>query len=721
MYASFSRLLGFVTVKENETHIIINGIPGLRFSKDIYNVWKTNKISSNLFTSISKSTVKFPKFYAIEVLFIIETLMEGRRSFTGRRTLEKVANELVKSTWLHNIGGLDFKGRLDYEKLKELNVTLFTYQRKFIEVYDYRTYAYDLRGMLMDVAAGGGKTITHYALAHCLDSSTRVYVVPKNSVFDVWVKTIKMLFNVPTPYWHSLSGTEPTVGLKHYIVHFDYLDKFVEFVKRNKGSFGDTVYVGVDESHNFNEQSTRTALLIELCQLLDARDVVHASGTPFKAMGSEAITLLKTICKDFTKEVEESFRKLFGKEAKKALEVLANRIGLVSFKVVKEEVETPGVDYFEHKVKIKNGSEYTLTSVRDKMTKFIEERLKFYKDNMKDHEALYANCMYLHGKSLKSRQDEAAFSLYQSYVKQIRQGYDPVTMKDMVMYCNRYELKNIVPSLPETYRKPFLAVRAIIKYVDLKVMGEALSQVLGRLRIQCHLDMLPDMPLDQLIDNAKSKTVIFTSYVEVVKELEDLLKKAGYKPLVVYGDTNKDLPNITKKFEADEDANPLIATFKSLSTAVPLTMASTEVFTNSPFREYERTQAVARVDRVGQKHRCSVYEIFLDTDQEPNISTRSKDILQWSKQQVEAILGVQSPDDLEASLESLAEEASSFDDSEQFIARLQEMLPTDTIPHDSDPSQEGVMDVVKTTGKVIGTVVTTAATAAGELIGSVVG
>lgn len=687
MYASFSRMLGIISVKETDSHIIVNGIPGLRFQKDIYNFWKTSKIANNIFTSVSRSSVKFPKFFAIEVLYILEQLQDSRRTFSGRRTLSKVAEELVKSTWLRNIGVTGFTSRLNYKALDDLNVTLFQHQLNFLREYDRTTFEYDLNGMLMDVAAGGGKTITNFALGHVLGADTKVFIVPKNSVFDVWVKTIKMLFKKGIPnYWHSLSGDEPKIGQEYYIVHYDYMEKFLAFVKQNRGSFG-KVFVAIDESHNFNEQSARTQFLVDICHGLKARDVVHASGTPFKAMGSEAITLLKTVCSDFTAEVEIAFRKLFGKEAKKALEILANRIGIVSFKVPKQDIETPGVEYHEVKVALKNGLDYTLTSVRDKMSKFIEERLKYYRDGMKEYEGLYERCLIMHEKSLAraAPAQMCEFELYQSYVKTIRKGYDPVTMKDMVMFCNRYELKKIIPSLPDAYRKPFLNVRAIIKYVELKVMGEALSQVLGRLRIQCHIDMLPNMPLDDIIDNATSKTVVFTSYVDVVKELEVLLRAAGYKPLLVYGETNKDLTNIVKQFENDPDANPLIATFKSLSTAVPLTMANTEIFTNSPYRDYERTQAVARVDRIGQKHRCHVHETFLDTGQEPNISTRSKDIMQWSKNQVEAILGVQSPDDLEASLESLVENPeASIDDGEAFMEKLRGMLPVDTIPQDED-------------------------------------
>ena len=1022
MYASFSRMLGLVSVKETDSHIIVNGIPGLRFSRDIYNHWKTSKINNNLFTSVSRSSVKFPKFYAIEVLYIIEQLIQSRRTYVGRRLLTRVAEELTHSTWLRNIGVTGFAPRLDYSALADLNVTLFPHQLNFLREYDRTTFEYSLQGMLMDVAAGGGKaqpldakikvpggwatmgdihvgsqivapdgsvvsvvgvfpqgvkdiyevefwdgrktracgehlwesfdgtvrdphrwatrdtlemkrlleknrqrlyiplieaedgpdidlpadpyligaligdgglrynvrfscadedvldevrkvlpeftsmkhvseydyiitderhkknaltdiirglglfgkysfekfvpeiykngsrkqrlsvlqglldtdgtindhavvsfsttseqlaldvqylvrslggiariaekrtrytyngevregkvaynvnirykkqselfrmgrkkarckddgqyaeglklrvksiklvgqeeaqcimvdhpkhlyvtddfivthnTITNYSLGYVLKADTNILVVPKNAVLDVWVKTINMLFKVTPDYWHSLSGLDPVAGKKYYIVHYDYLDKFLAFAKANKGNFG-KVFVAIDESHNFNEQSARTNYLVELVQVVKARDVVHASGTPFKAMGSEAITLLKTVCRDFTPDVEASFRKMFGKEAKRALEILANRIGIVSFKVPKQDIETPGVDYHEEKVTIKNGQEYTLASVRDKMSKFIEERLEFYRKGMKEYEALYAQCMDLHAQSLGSNNAaKTEFAEYKRAVATIRKGYDPVTMKDLVMFCNRYELKKIVPSLPDRFRKPFLNVRAIIKYVDLKVMGEALSQVLGRMRIQCHLDMLPHMPLDTIIDNASSKTVIFTSYVEVVKELDTLLSAAGYKPLLVYGETNKDLTNIVKKFEQDPDVNPLIATFKSLSTAVPLTMANTEIFTNAPFRDYERTQTIARVDRIGQKHRCHVWEIFLDTGTEGNISTRSKDIMQWSKEQVGRILGVQMPDDIEASLESLVETPNATGaDAEAFMEQLKQQLPIDAI------------------------------------------
>jgi type I site-specific restriction-modification system R (restriction) subunit len=61
---------------------------------------------------------------------------------------------------------------------------------------------------------------------------------------------------------------------------------------------------------------------------------------------------------------------------------------------------------------------------------------------------------------------------------------------------------------------------------------------------------------------------------------------------------------------------------------------------NAPFRDYELNQAIARVDRIGQPNPVTVVHCYLDTGDVPNISTRSKDILEWSKEQVQQIMGV---------------------------------------------------------------------------------
>ena len=91
------------------------------------------------------------------------------------------------------------------------------------------------------------------------------------------------------------------------------------------------------------------------------------------------------------------------------------------------------------------------------------------------------------------------------------------------------------------------------------------------------------------------------------------------------------------------EINPLIATYQSLSTAVPLTVADTMIMVNAPFRDYIHQHAISRIHRIGADTQVTVYIASLDTNGVPNLSTRSIDILAWSQTQVEQIMNMKSP------------------------------------------------------------------------------
>ena len=129
-----------------------------------------------------------------------------------------------------------------------------------------------------------------------------------------------------------------------------------------------------------------------------------------------------------------------------------------------------------------------------------------------------------------------------------------------------------------------------------------------------------------------------------------VLVNEGYKPLKVYAETNSELVPMVKQYREDPDINPMVTTYASLSTAVPLMMANTLIMLNSPFRHHEQDQAVSRCNRLGQDKQVYVYRFFLDTEGIPNLSTRSEDIFEWSKQQVEQILGVSVPPDADENI-----------------------------------------------------------------------
>ena len=81
----------------------------------------------------------------------------------------------------------------------------------------------------------------------------------------------------------------------------------------------------------------------------------------------------------FSKVVEEKYKKIYGSSAQRGLDILQNRLGIVSFVVKKEElgldkpiIETLGI-------KVPNFKRFTLDAIREDMKKYIEERLIYYK------------------------------------------------------------------------------------------------------------------------------------------------------------------------------------------------------------------------------------------------------------------------------------------------------------------------------------------------------
>jgi hypothetical protein len=666
MFSGLKKFIGFIDVQETPTRIIIDGIPGLELMRDIQNKWQTSKINTQMFILMNRNKIVFGKFFAIDVLYIFTALLEDPSSRFPKRIIRKVIEELTQRTWLKDIAHEERHTRINYSKLSEISFKMLPHQMEFLDNYNRVVSSYRLNGMLLAAAPGSGKTLTGLALASCVEADVVIMIVPKNSLERVWEATLRDNLTLEPKYWVSKNlGELPPKGLRYYAFHYEALDRAVYLASQLLDK-KDKVCVILDECHNFNEiGSSRTKLFIDLCAITKSKDVIWSSGTPIKALGAEAIPLLKTIDPYFDDpDTEIRFKKIFGRDAKKANDILRNRIGLVSFKVVKKDVVKGEVHYHTLKVKIPNSDRYTLDVIRLDMSNFIDERMKYYKAHMSEITELYNDCLALHKSSLASS-DMGDFDIYKRYIKIISSGYDARTMQAEVMFCNKYELQKIIPSLPDMLKKQFKSARSVIKYLQLKVMGEALGGVLGKRRSQCHVDMIEHIGLDRLINSGTKKTVIFTSYVEVVDKVASHLDEREFSPLKVYGDTNKHLAVMIKQFDSDVVINPLIATYQSLSTAVPLIMANNMIMLNAPFRDHEREQAIARCDRLGQDSPVTVYDIYLDTGENANISTRSKDILEWSRDAVASIMGVSAPADLVDTLESMSYATESLEDSQE--------------------------------------------------------
>lgn len=704
-----------IDAREENGDIILVGVRTAPLLADISSRWKTGKISLNIFKKVTSRSLTFDKFFAVEVLYILRTLVSTRRTRTSRAIITQIIAVLETKTWLKNLAN-EHKKILDRKRLDLFTVSPLDHQKEFFDQYESQTQRMGLQGYLLAAAPGSGKTIAQFMLAEMINPEIIIIVTPIKALDNVWVATLDTRFREPQSYWHSFMKTEPETGKRYYVVHYEALSMFFAWAKKHKLN-KKKVYIGLDESHNFNEvKSMRTEVFTEMCRYFGIHDVLWASGTPLKAMGSEVIPLMRTIDPFFTPKVEERFKKIFGLSTSRGMDILANRIGLVTYKVEKEVAFQSTVESYRIDISIPDGERFTLKKIREAMRAFIEERKKYYDANLDKYHRMYKGALEEYELSLGFSLDTKEFKQYLAFVEDMHAGYDPVLHSEAAAWCNRYEKRNIMPRLSSETRKNFQASRAVYKYLPLKIQGEALGRILGREREACNVAMLQaiddykvtelfgnqekyDSSLMEIMAESASKTLIFTSYVGVVKELDTILKKRKMAPLMVFADTNKDLREIITTFGSSKVANPLIATYMSLGDAVPVTMASTVIFLNAPFRHHEYKQALARVDRIGQEHTVRAFEIYLNTGGEPNISTRSIDIMEWSKAQVEAMMGVKMlPTDAAAALEDLREDLWG-----------NEEVAFEEMPIPLTPGQQGEVSPSESAPKVSGVVGTNTA------------
>jgi superfamily II DNA or RNA helicase len=646
VFSTVKRFVGSISVHEVHDQIVVEGLPAMTVSRDIRDIWSTSKIGQHMFTKYDRSSLTFNKFFAPDVVYTLEQVLAQRvHPVRNYRALQRTVDLIYQNTWMRSVKQ-EHPDILDFSQLDQLTVDLLPKQWEFLRTYNEKVSQYGLGGYLLGAVPGSGKTIGCLAISLCSKADVTIAIVPKNAVIDVWEKTLREKFKKPPTYWHSLSGEELRPGKKYYIFHYEQLDRAVAFAQllySQRMALNPCVLL--DESHNLNEMdSARSKLFVEMCRVLEPKHIVWSSGTPLKALGKEVVPLLMTIDKLFDDDARERFLAIFGKNSARANDILRNRMGMLTFQVEKKDVVDNKTQTFERKVVLPNGRDYTLDTIREEMRSFILQRMAYYEEHMDLFIEVYMDALKVFEVTLHSEESRKQYRTYRSFIDAIRGGYDPATMKDMVVFCNKYEKGVIAPTLPRDLKHQFLDARSVVKYYELKVQGEALGRVLGRKRAQCHVDMVPLMGLPDLIDASLSKTIIFTSYVAVVKAMETYLRGEGYEPLVVYGETNHELPAIMERFKRQERADPLLATYDSLSTAVPVVEASTAILTNAPFRDYEYEQATSRIDRLDQQHQCTIWNVYLDTGTQPNISTRSKDIMQWSREQVEQIMGKKSLD-----------------------------------------------------------------------------
>ena len=481
-----------------------------------------------------------------------------------------------------------------------------------------------------------GYTLTHntytsMAIAEGLNMERIIVVCPKPVIHDPWIKSTTDLYrNKRHTVWSVNSKRKPHQDDKYLICNYAYMHKLHEQIKRFKKK---PTMVIVDESHNLNEMSSaQTRTYIELAKTY-GDDIIHLSGTALKARIEELIPLMTVIDDRFTDDVAKRFSKVLKySPVEDVLDMIHNRMNRMSMTVEKSALKLVDPITVTHPIKLINGERYTVTNVKKEMKIYAAKRIVVHNEYRPTAVKIYWELV----DSLDHQTD--TYRAFKRDWKRIYAADAYFDLHEEMKAVNGYENSNILPRLNNEDRKEFRRIRAIAKYPKLKTLGETLGNVLGKMRIECNVDIAKALNYKTLFGEAVGKCLFFSNHVAAINTMAIKSAKRGYQPLVVYGEHVNDLPEIVDKFE-NTDANPLGATYASLSTGVPLTMVTDVYILDSPFRDYVLTQAIARAHRLGNDKQVYVHFILLKTS-EPNINDRSLDLAEFSGQVVADILDV---------------------------------------------------------------------------------
>jgi len=639
-----------IQIDETNGEYIIRNVRARTLSKALSAFW-SSKIPKYMFTNYTGNWISLRKFFIMDLYYMVDFLYTEDTSLPYVESpkhgikdhLGDLRHALKKHTWLADIDKT-FPPRLNLTKLKELNYQPLDFQLAFLKTYSESTTGLGLRGTLLAAAPGSGKTYTTLALAHCADADRIIVICPKNALHRVWEDNIDKVFKTPQTYWLSDNPSAPKKE-RILVYHYERLEDAMTLSNHNE-----KIVVILDESHNLNEMSAaRTQHFLAMVKKLSPSDIIFASGTAVKALGAEVVPLFLAIDPRFDMSTAARFVKIHGRSSRYTLDIIKFRLGLTSFKVEKEELGLAPPKMITLGVTFKNANDYTLEEIAKEIAIYAKERLAYYKANEVKHQERFYQILTEYQSKLTDRKEISMSVQYRKSLATVIKAYHQgglFHVPEEMAYCNRYEAM-LSSYMPTVVREEFRELKTVVKYVKLKVQGECLGRVVGRKRIDCHVKMAGAVKYDDILLSTPKKTVIFSSFTEVVFAAERACAKQ-YHPVCVYGKTNKDLSSILSRFESDKKVNPLIATYASLSTAVPLVMADTMIMIDVPFRAYVQEQAISRIHRLGSDTKTTVYTCVLDTGEKLNISSRSVDILKWSQEQVEAILGIKSPFEIKA-------------------------------------------------------------------------
>lgn len=116
--------------------------------------------------------------------------------------------------------------------------------------------------------------------------------------------------------------------------------------------------------------------------------------------------------------------------------------------------------------------------------------------------------------------------------------------------------------------------------------------------------------LEEVLEQTENKTLVFVPYRHTIDVIKDFLDKKGVSSECINGDvTVSNRTDIFQKFQTTPNPKVLIIQPQSASHGVTLTAADNIVFWSPVMSVETYLQCVARIDRVGQKNKMTVWHL----------------------------------------------------------------------------------------------------------------
>ena len=627
------------TVEEKRDLVYISGLSIRRLQNYFRHEYGSHKFCQAFFNKTGVFTDTIYKFYVPELIYILNNAADAHYDSTNNW---KIVELLLNNTWFKS-STMDVQSKVDLNVLDRLKRKPLAHQLEFLrDIYWQKKIKYNLNGYLLAFDQGLGKGYTSIALTECLHKNHAIVIGPLTVIKNVWPVEIEDTVK-DVSIWRFGDDPDKLSSATSYVLcNYDNIGKLIPLV--SKVFAGEDTILIVDECHNFKDiKAKRTKELLELKAVMNFSDILLMSGTPIKALGVECIPIFKILDPLFTQEVEDKL-KILNRYVNINNELLHNRFGMIMHRKMKDEVLTlPEKHEADINIKLPDGKEYTFNAIKRKVEAYRQERRDYYRKMYDKYEKDFLDILDYYEKNILEPNDVDTYRSYRNDLEVIRSRnissslqLSP-TLLELVKSVNAYENNVIIPALPGGMRKTFRQARTVYKYVELKIMGEIIGNLLNQLRMEMTSKLIGKEVMD-IIKSAEKKTILFSSYVDSLEQAETACKKAGFTPMVITGENSSQVRQLLDTFRSNPDINPLIASIKVLSTGHTIIEANTVIFLNVPYRSVDYQQASDRVYRIGQDTDVYIYKLLLDTGDEPNLSTRMHDILAWSKDQFGAII-----------------------------------------------------------------------------------